>query len=153
MLDQAKSSATPRRTLAGDVPQPPKADQSPLPEAPPRTTEADEPLYSIRVAENPGTTCAACGKQETGTGPVGFLDDEASCDLCLLERSADLGLILALISVVRAYPGAGGTPEASQDALAELGAFSRSYHHVASKSWPARMFRIPGLTGKDDTTH
>ncbi len=152
MLDQAKSSAIPRRTLAGEIPQPPEADPTPLPGGLSRSAP-DDPLYSIRVADSPGTMCAACGKQQTGAGPVGYLDDEPICDLCLLERSTDLGLLLATIAVVRAYAGTSGTPEQQGEALNELGAFARIYHRIASKSWPARIFRLPGFTAKNDTTH
>ncbi len=132
MLDTAQSSAIPR-TLAGATPQPPEADPRPLPEGLSRAVP-DEPLYSIRVADSPGTLCAACGKQETGAGPVGYLDDEPICDLCLLERSTDLGLMLATIAVVRAYAGTVGTAQDQQEALNELGVFARIYHRVASKS-------------------
>ena len=152
MLDHAQSSAIPRRALAGNIPQPPEADQRPLPEGLSRSP-TDEPLYSIRVADSPGTLCAACGKQETGAGPVGYLDDEPICDLCLLERSTDLGLMLATTAVVRAYAETGGTHAQRQEALDELGVFARIYHRVASKSWPARIFRIPGFTARNDTTH
>ncbi len=99
MLDPAQSSAKSRRTLAGEVPQPPEADSTPIPEGVSGPL-IDEPLYSIRVAESPGTRCAACGKQGTGTGPVGYLDDDPVCDLCLLERSTD-GLVV--LAVVRIY--------------------------------------------------
>ncbi len=157
MLDQAKSSADPRRTPTLGTLAPsaahPEADPNPLPEPPPRATDTDEPLYSIRVAENPGTLCAACGRQEIGAGPVGYLDDEPICELCLLERSTDLGMMVATITVVRAYAGTVGTAQDQQEALNELGVFARIYHRVASKSWPARIFRIPGFTAKDDTTH
>ena len=152
MLDQAKSSANPRRTLAGATPQPPEADPRPLPEGLSRSVP-DDPLYSIRVADNPGAICAACRTQETGSGPVGFMDDDPICDLCLLERSTDLGLLLAIVSVVRVYATSSGTPEAHRQALEELGAFARIYHRIASKSWPARVIRIPGFTGWNDTTH
>ncbi len=152
MLDPAQSSAKSRRTLAGEVPQPPEADQRPLPEGLSRSAP-DEPLYSIRVTDSPGTQCAACGKQETGAGPVGYLDDEPICDLCLLERSTDLGLMVAMVSVARAYAEATGTARQHDEALEELGTFARIYHRVASKSWPARIFRIPGFTDRDDTTH
>ena len=131
---------------------PPEADQTPLPEGLSRSTKIDEPLYSI--AENPGTLCAACGKQGTGAGPVGYLTDDPICDLCLLEGSTDLGLMLALAAVVRGFASAGGdTPEEYRDALRELGAFARIYHRVSSKSWKARTIRIPGFTAPDDTTH
>ncbi len=98
--------------------------------------------------------CAACGKQDTGAGPVGYRDDEPICDLCLLEGSTDLGMALALIAVTRAYGSMEpGTSEGHQEALEELGMFARIYHRIASKSWPARLFRIPGLTAEDDSTH
>ncbi len=93
MLDPAQPSAIPRRT---------EADPRPLPELS-RSTKTDDPRYSIRITDSPGTLCAACGKQETGDGPVGYLDDSPVCDLCLLERTTDLGMALALIAVTRAY--------------------------------------------------
>lgn len=149
-LDRA---GCPRRMLAGDLPQPPEADPRPLPEGLSRPPKIDDPVYSIRVAESPGTLCAACGKQETGAGPAGYMEHEPICDLCLLERSTDLGLILATIAVVRAYAATGGKTKERQGALDELGVFARIYHRVASKSWPARIFRIPGFTARNDTTH
>ncbi len=113
---------------------------------------AAEPAYSIRMAENAGEPCSSCDAV-TGSGPVGYHGDRAICDLCLLERSTDLGLMLATIAVVRAYAGTGGTPEQQGEALNELGAFARIYHRIASKSWPARIFRIPGFTDRNDATH
>jgi len=158
MLDQAKSSANPRRTptegTLAPSPQQPEADPAPLPEALSRSTETDAPLYSIRVAKNPGSLCAACGKQETGSGPVGYLDDAAVCDLCLLQGNHELGLVLAVICVTRAYASVRGDSEESQAALEELGAFARVYDRVASKSGPARMFKIiPDFSRSNDTAH
>ncbi len=155
MLDPAQSTANPKRPPALGTPASSaalkEADPRPRPKVVSEPAKAEEPLYSIRGAESPGT-CAACGKQETGTGPVGYLDEEPICDLCLLERTTDLGMALALISVVRAYGSLGtGTSEEHQEALEELGAFARIYHRIASKSWPARLFRIPGFTMQDDT--
>ncbi len=150
MLDPAQSSVNPRQTLAGEVPQPPEADPNPLPEGLSRSAP-DEPLYSIRVADSPGTVCAACRKQETGSGPVGYMDDEPNCDLCLLERSNDLGLLLAIAAVTRAYAGTVGPAGEHQEALHELGVFARIYHRVSS--WPARIIRIPGFMARNDTTH
>ena len=157
MLNQANCSATHRRLptegALAPSPQQPEADPAPLPAAQSRSTETDAPLYSIRVAENPGILCTACGNQETGAGPVGYLDDEPICDLCLLERNTDLGLLVAMTAVARAYAATDGTPDERQEALAELGVFARIYHRIASQSWPARMFRIPGFTATDDTTN
>ncbi len=154
MLNQAKSSANPHRTptegALAPSPQQPEADPTPLPAALPRSTKTDDPLYTIRIADNPGTTCATCGKQETGSGPVGFLDDEPVCDLCLLEGSPELGMVLALISVVRAYANMNGTPEERQAALEELGAFARIYDRFAAKTGPARIIKF---FREDDTTN
>ena len=114
-------------------------------------SSTDEPLYSIRVADSPGTECAACRKQETGAGPVGYMDDSPVCDLCLLERSTELGLLLANAAVTRAYAGTVGPAGERQEALHELSVFARIYHRVST--WPARMIRIPGFTARNDTTH
>ena len=147
MLDHAQSSVIPRRTLAGEIPQSPEAE-IPLPEGLSRPPKTGEPLYSIRITDSPGAMCAACRKQETGEGPVGYMDDSPVCDLCLLERSTDLGLMVAISAVSRAYAESAAEPEA----LDELGVFARIYHRIASKSWAARIFRIPGFTAPDDTT-
>ncbi len=79
------------------------------------------------------------------------MDDEPICDLCLLERSNDLGLLLAIAAVTRAYAGTVGPAGDRQEALHELGVFARIYHRVCS--WPARIIRIPGFTARNDTTH
>ncbi len=147
MPDPVQSIANSQHTPALGTPAPSptleEADPRPSPKALSGTVKAEEPLYSIRGAESPGT-CAACGKQETGTGPVGYFDEEPVCDLCLLEHTTDLGMILALVSVVRAFGSLGtGTPEEHQEALEELGAFARIYHRIASKSWPVRLFPLP----------
>ncbi len=68
MLEEAKSCAIPRQTLAGAAPRPPEADPAPLPEGLSRSAPG-ESLYSIRVAESPGA----------GVGPVGYQDDEPIC--------------------------------------------------------------------------
>ncbi len=103
-----------------------------------------EPVYSIRIAPNAGAPCPLCGAA-TGSGPVGYLGDQTICDLCLLEGSNDLGMVLALVAVVRAY---GSVEQASsdehRDALNELGAFARIYERFAAKSGPMRWF-LPRL--------
>ena len=69
------------------------------------------------------------------------------CDLCLVEGSHELGMVLAVVSVVRAYANvAADSPEHHPDALRELGAFARIYESFAVKSGPMRLFRIPGFT-------
>ncbi len=62
-------------------------------------------------------------------------------------------MVLALISVVRAYANMKGTPEEWQAALEELGAFARIYDRFAAKSGPVRIIRIfPGFSGDNDST-
>lgn len=100
-------------------------------------------LYSIRVADQPGSTCATC-MRPTGHGPVGYRGDAPICDRCLLEASTPLGLTLALVAVARAF--AIGSPSVRLDAsmaLAELGAFARIFERVASTWGPARSFVEP----------
>lgn len=104
-----------------------------------------EGRYTIPFAESPGALCCVCDEQETGAGPVGYLDDSPVCDLCLLRGAHHLGMVLAVIAVVRAYAAASDEPHELRDALFELGAFARVYERYAAKSWPARSFTIPGL--------
>ncbi len=153
MLDAAKSSTNPQHTPALSTPAPTatleEGDPRPRPQALPETVKAEEPRYSIRIAKTPGT-CAVCRKHDTGIGPVGYSGEEPICDLCLLGESTDLGMILALIAVVRAY---GSIKSGEPDALNELGFFARLFHQIASKSSPVRVFRIPGLTRGEQVNH
>ncbi len=143
MLDPAKSTTDPETTLAGQTPPPPEADSTPTSGEFAEWTVGDDSSYSIRLAKSPGT-CAVCRDQDTGIGPVGYLDESPICDLCLLERSTDLGMIIALVSVVRAFATIRSDGSRDyQEALKELRFFARLFHQIASKSWPARLFRLP----------
>ncbi len=103
--------------------------------------------YSIRVATNPGTLCGQCA-EPTGAGPIGCLDDEPICDMCLLEGSHELGMVLAVIAVARAYASIDpGQVRERREALEELGAFVRIYERFAAKSGPPRRFRVPRQEG------
>ena len=104
-----------------------------------------EPVYSIRVATAAGA-CAHCG-EPTGTGPVGYDGDRAICDLCFLQRSKVLGMVLALIAVTRACASVELTSsEDRRRADAELGAFARIYERFAARSGPARWI-LPRIFG------
>ena len=72
----------------------------------------------------------------------------------LTKPSPSTGRTLAYAKFNRRVVSFGpmGTDAEQQEALHELGVFARIYHRVASKSWPARIFRLPGFTGRDDTT-
>ncbi|MCP3959359.1 MAG: hypothetical protein GY719_16035 [bacterium] len=101
------------------------------------------PLYSVRFSVGPEAPCA-CGRNQVGRGPVGYRDEQAICDLCVLEESTELGLVLTLIAVARAFAAFGrDNPEAWLDALGELAVFVRVYELVAAKTAPPRIFRIP----------
>ncbi len=107
-------------------------------------------IYSIRVPQPAGEMrCPRCRVSFSAAGPTGFAEDVPICDMCLLEGSQELGMVMALVAVVRAF---GIVQPASyedyQQALAELGAFSRIYERFAAKSGPPRIFRIPGFTSE-----
>ncbi len=94
--------------------------------------------YSSRLAETTEAICALC-EHPTGAGPVGHFDDQPICDLCLLEGSHELAMVLALVAVVRAYGSVEVASDAERrEALDELGAFARVYEHFAAKSGSPR---------------
>ncbi len=105
---------------------------------------AVEPAFSIRIAGAAGAPCALCGTA-TGSGPVGYHGDVPICDLCLLDGSSALGMVLALVAVVRAF-GSVKVASAAKErgALEELGSFARIYERFAAKTGPARLI-LPRL--------
>ena len=120
-------------------------DEYPLREAPSsrRFLALEQVLYSIRLPEQPGETeCGRCGERFRAAGPTGHANEEPICDVCLLECEEELGMVLALVSVVRTY--ASSSFESAEDhweGLEEVGAFVRIYERVASRSGPPRIFR------------
>ena len=114
---------------------------------PPVSIAATEPLYSIRLADRPGTACALC-LEPTGAGPVGYLEDDPVCDRCLLDSCSQLGMVLALVAVTREYAAVEpSSDEELQEGLTELGAFARIYERVAQRSGPRRKFRLSDPEG------
>ncbi len=103
-------------------------------------------LYSIQVPIYPAETeCSSCELPFQAAGPTGHAGSRLICDLCLLEGCSELGMLLALASVTRAFGSlALSSREESRDALVELGAFARIYEQFAAKSGPPRSFRLPG---------
>ena len=96
------------------------------------------PICSIRVATVADVPCALCGTA-TGSGPIGYRGERPICDLCLLEESNELGMVLALVAVARAYGSVEpSSDEEQQQGLAILGAFTRIYERFAAKFGPAR---------------
>ena len=100
-------------------------------------------LYSIRFPEQPGETrCPRCGDRFRAAGPTGHVNDEPICDLCLLECEENLGMVLALVAVVRVYSAEQfESAEEHWEALEEVGAFARIYERSAARSGPPRIFR------------
>ncbi len=110
--------------------------------------ELENVMYSIRVPIPAGMVrCARCRVRFSAAGPTGFAEDSPICDMCLLEGAPELGMVLALVAVVRAFgvvrPSGHGD---YREALNELGAFCRIYERFAIKAGPARVFRIPGFS-------
>ena len=111
------------------------------------TAAVGEPVYGIRAAPGREVACAACGRRFAGSGPIGHRDGEPLCDMCLFEGDAELGMVLALVAVTRAYAAiAGKSPAEWLEPLRELGDFARVYECFAARIGPARPFDIPGFT-------
>ena len=111
---------------------------------------AIRPRFSIRLAERGGAECDICG-EPTGTGPIGCCEDEPICDRCLIEGCHELGMVLALVAVVRSTARLEPpTEEQARQVLEQLGGFIKVYEQVAARFGPPRPFIIPGST---DTTH
>lgn len=136
-LDQPLARANPRQVK-------PTTDSVPMHDASGADLAIDV-VYSIRVATDPGSPCRLCAA-ETGSGPVGYREEEPVCDLCLLENSPELGMLLAVAAVTRACGSVEIASAADRrDALNELGAFARIYERIAARSGPARLF-LPQLS-------
>ena len=60
--------------------------------------------YSIRIPQPAGpANCAACRARFPAAGPTGYAEDLLICDMCLLENAPELGMVIALVAVVRAF--------------------------------------------------
>lgn len=104
----------------------------------------EQVIYSIRLPDRIGEVrCARCGTRFRAAGPTGHADELPICDLCLLECEEELGMVLALISVVRAYASMPyGSAREHWEALEEVGAFSHIFERVAmTRSGSGRIFR------------
>lgn len=95
---------------------------------------------SIRVPEPSGTQpCAVCDRPFLAAGPTGHLGRRPVCDRCFLEVDLQLGMVLAMISVVRAYGAVGAaSPWQEERAEGELLASARLYERIASRWARAR---------------
>ena len=111
----------------------------------PAQHEVEHVSYSIRIPEPAGpVACAHCHSRFTAAGPTGYAEDRVICDMCLLEGAPELGMVIALVAVVRAFGAVQPADhEDYRNALSEIGAFARIYERFAAKSGPPRVFRVP----------
>ncbi len=126
-----------------------------MPEDDHMTPVAGDPRPGYRIRSTPGreVSCSACGRRFAGSGPIGCLDDAPVCDLCLFEADAELGMMLALVSVTRAYAALAEEGSGTWlEPLQELARFATVYERVAARSGPPRLFSIPGFTEEDEAS-
>ena len=144
---EPQTSRPPLRPRAGTGPgsmgRSPAEDEAVRPSLDPADLVVGMGGYSIRLARpSRSVHCPLCGRSFLASGPTGFRDEEPICDLCLLEKVEDLGVVLALAAVSRAFATSRYASRAEYDlALGELGAFARIYERVAARSGPPRIFR------------
>ena len=107
-------------------------------------TQLPPVIYSIRNPENPSIDCCGrCGVRFRVAGPTGYADDVPICDRCLLAADTILGIVLALVSIVRCFATSDyATREDYWSALGEVGTFSRLFERVTSQTGPPRVFRL-----------
>ena len=90
--------------------------------------------YSIQLPGAPGRArCAHCGQEFLAEGPTGFVAAGPICDLCLLQGSPRLGMVLVLVAHARVVASA-FTAESSTraywEALGEIGRFCQSFERL-----------------------
>ena len=96
--------------------------------------------YSIRIADRPGSPCARCSTP-TGHGPIGDYADSPLCDRCVFEECRELGMVLALISMVREFAAVDRQDIAAHEtAVEELADFAEIYDRFAAAWGPPRPF-------------
>lgn len=97
---------------------------------------ADE--YSIRRNQTPDSRCAMCKEKSTWDGPVGYKGSRPICDICLLVGCPDLGLLLALGILARAFAADSEDASAAERAasLDLLAIFALVFDRKSS--WPRR---------------
>lgn len=103
----------------------------------------EEVVYSIRLPSPPQRiSCHQCRRRFRAAGPTGHANGEPICDHCFLGATEELGMVLALISVVRLFAGTSYPSNAEYwESLALVGAFSRIYERTAIRSGPPRIFQ------------
>lgn len=101
---------------------------------------AGEGRFSIKMPAVPGVfPCAICARFVAARGPTAHLDDDVVCDVCLLERESQLGMLIALASITRLYASFDENDGAAANvAAAQLLAFARIFEVFARRCGPGR---------------
>lgn len=113
-----------------------------------------QPLYSIRVPRQPAEVeCPHSRKTFWAVGPTAYENDQPISDLAMLDGCRELGMLLALAAVTRAFGAVSlAAPEVGREALYQLAAFARVYETFAAKSGPRRPFDLPDEIAGDESS-
>lgn len=107
------------------------------------TAAADETEVVIRAEwGSRRVRCCRCDAGFDAAGPTAFADDRPLCDACVFEFDAQLAMVLAAVSVLRAF-GSGQPTEGEAQVALDLLAFSRLYETFAAKHGPRREPQLP----------
>jgi hypothetical protein len=121
-------------------------DPSCAPHLPTRvaTLPADgEKEVVIRAAQaSEPVRCDSCRSLFLSAGPTAYADDAPLCDRCVFEHDAQLAMVLAAVSVLRAFGSEAPSPADQQAALDLLG-FARLYETFAAQHGPRREPEMP----------
>lgn len=105
----------------------------------PSAVATDELDVVIRADDSAGreVRCSACGETFAGGGPTAYADRRPLCDRCVFDHDAQLAMVLAAVSVLRAF-AASEPSAADQQAALDLLRFARLYETFAAKHGGAR---------------
>ena len=104
---------------------------------------AGETDVAIRASPEARTVrCDSCGSTFVASGPVAYADDEPLCDVCVFEHDAQLAMVLAAVSVLRAH-GSGEPSAVDAQAALDLLGFARLYETFAGRYGPRREPQHP----------
>ena len=118
------------------------SDPRPLPLTPPLDLGQGPTGYSIRIAVLPGTPCKFCGTT-SGAGAVGHFFDDPICDRCCATHCLDLGMVLALIDVMRCHAILKAeNSEAARARQGKVDTFLQIFETMVSHWGPPRVFDL-----------
>ncbi len=99
-------------------------------------------LYSIRNLTEQENTCTCCDTA-LGPGPTGFRDNEPLCELCMIDDSPRLGIVLMLVAMARACTQGHRRYPAAPIFVGQLMVFARLFDNVFRREGiPSRFPRM-----------